>query len=277
MKKVPNVITKRDWRLVVCSDEHCGHFSGLTHSDYQGKFITDSVSKHNKLTEIERELWNFFKTEITILKKEKPIDIFVNNGDFIDGDGYRSGGTELITTDRNFQIQMAKKVVEEINAKTNIIVAGTAYHVGEQEDWEEVLAKELKCKFENHAWLDINGKIFDFKHHIGSSSIPYGRFTPVAREALWSKLWSEANLIPHPVNYIIRSHVHYFSLVDDGSVTAMVTPALQAFGTKFGARRCSGIPTLGFVSFDIKANGSVTMKKHFASLSAQIAKATKFN
>jgi hypothetical protein len=275
--KQPNILIKKSWRFLVCSDEHCGHFSGLTHPDYQGKFITDDLSKHNKLSQIQRELWNFFETEIHTLNKEKKIDIFVNNGDFVDGNGWRSAGTELITTDRHFQIQMAKKVVETVDANTNIIVAGTAYHTGEQEDWEEVLAKEINCKFENHAWIDINGKVFDIKHHIGSSSVPQGRSASVAKEALWAKLWAEAKLIPNPINYLIRSHAHYFSMVDDGDIIAMITPALQAFGSKYGARRCSGIPKIGFISFDIDTKGNVTMRKHFASLPVQVAKATKFN
>jgi len=236
----------------------------------------EDVAKHNKLTAIQKKVWDFFDTEISELRKEKPIDILVNNGDFLDGLGWRSGATELLTTDRNIQIAMCKQIVETVGANTNIIVAGTGYHTGEEEDWEQTLATNLNCKFENHAWLDINGKIFDLKHHCGSSGIPHGRYTPIAKDALWARLWGDAELIPKPVNYVIRSHVHYFSLIDDGSMIAMTTPCLQGFGSKFGARRCSGIPRMGFISFDILANGTVIMKKHFAEIPDQVAKATKF-
>lgn len=275
--KSPNIITRKDYRMVILSDEHCAHLSGLTPPDYQGKFVSDNVAKHNKLTQIERELWHFFASEILALQKDKKIDILVNNGDFMDGTGVKSGGTELITADRNHQITMCKSVIDTVNANHNVIIAGTAYHTGEQEDWEETLAKQIKCKFESHAWLEINKKIFDFKHHIGSSSVPHGRFTPIARDALWARLWGEQALIPRPVHYLIRSHVHYYTSIDDGSMIAMTTPALQAFGTKFGARRCSGIPTVGFVSFDIKTNGTVIMRKHMADIPAQVARATVFN
>jgi len=277
-----NILLRRDYRMVVLSDEHCGHISGLTHPDYQGKFINDEISKHDKLTRNQKEHWNFFETSIRNLQKEKKIDILVNNGDMIDGDGWRSGGTELLTTDRNLQIKMAQKVVETVNASNNVIIAGTGYHTGDKEDWEETLASRLndgkyKCKFENHSWLDINKRVFDIKHHCGSSGVPHGRYTAIAKESIWAKLWGEAELIPKPVHYLIRSHVHYFSMIDDGNIIAMTTPALQGFGSKFGARRCSGIPSVGFISFDIKANGTVLMRKHMADLTSQKAKAIVFN
>lgn len=272
-----NIIKRKDYRLVVLSDEHCGHLSGLTPIDYQGKFVTDTISKHNKLTTIQRENWNIFQNEINILRREKPIDILVNNGDFLDGLGVRSGGTELITTDRTKQIDMCEEIMNTVGADYNVIVSGTPYHTGEQEDWEEELAKRTKSKFESHAWLDINKTIFDFKHFIGSSGTPHTRQAPIAKEALWATLWGEANLVPKPVSYLIRSHVHYFSLIDSGDMIALTTPALQAFGSKFGARKCSGIPRIGFLSFDILASGEVIMRKHFANIISQKAKATIFN
>lgn len=272
----PNLLLKRDWLLLVLSDEHCGHVAGLTHPVFQGKFIHEDTARHNKFVKVEQETWNFFASEIKNLQRIQPIDILVNNGDFLDGTGHRSGGTELITSDRNKQIEICKQIVETVNAKHNLIIAGTAYHTGESEDWEETLSKEIKARFGSHDWLTINGKTFDFKHHIGSSSTPHTRYTPIAKDALWTKLWSEAELIPQKINYIIRSHVHYFSSIDDGKIVALTTPALQSFGSKYGARRCSGIPTIGFISFLIKANGSVIMQKHLANIPSQTAKAMIF-
>lgn len=272
-----NIITRKDYRMVVVSDLHCGHSVGLTHPEFQGKLVSEDIGKRNKLHTIQKSTWDFFSTEIKELQKEKKIDILVSNGDAIDGDGWRSGGTELITTDRNMQVQMAKKAILTVKSEKNIIIAGTPYHTGDKEDFEESLAQQLNAKFENHAWLDINGVIFDIKHHIGSSGIPQGKFSPVARESVWSKLWQEKDLIPKPVSYLIRSHVHYFSLIDDGTLIALTTPAMQAFGSKFGSKICSGIPTIGFISFDIKANKSVIMRKHFVNLTPHKAKATVFN
>ena len=277
MSRRLNLILKRDFRMVVISDLHCGHFSGLTPPDFQGKFIVDDIAKHNKLIGIQKGMWDFFTTEIDQLKRERDIDICVCNGDAIDGSGWRSGGTELITTDRNKQVAMAKAAIEYIGAEDNKIVAGTAYHTGDVEDFEETLAEQVKGKFENHAYLNINNKVFDIRHHIGSSSVPHGRFSPIAKEAVWAKLWSESDLIPKPVHFLIRSHVHYYTYVEDHKMCAMTTPALQGFGSKFGSRRCNGIPTVGFLSFDIKTNGNVIMRKHFADLTLQKAKATIYS
>jgi hypothetical protein len=112
---------------------------------------------------------------------------------------------------------------------------------------------------------------------VGSSSVPQSRQAPIAKEMIWAKLWQEKELIPKPVSYLIRSHIHYFNLLDDGDMTAITTPALQGFGSKFGSKMCSGIPTIGFVSFDILANKTVIMRKHFLNLTTQKAKATLFN
>jgi hypothetical protein len=271
-----NIIKRRDYRMVVLSDEHCGHASGLTPPEFQGKFISEDISKHNKLINNQRCTFNNFSKEIIALKKEQKIDICVNNGDAIDGTGWRSGGTELITTDRTKQVLMAKSILTFVGAEKNIVIAGTGYHTGEQEDFEEILANEVKGKFGSHEFLNINNQGFDFKHHCGSSSVPHGRHTPVAKEAIWNKLWTEAGLIPDKTKYLIRSHVHYYSCIEDDRMVSLTTPALQGFGSKFGSRRCSGIPTIGFLSFDIKANGTIIMRKHFMDLNEQKAKAMIF-
>ena len=266
----PNIITKKDFRLLILSDLHCGHYVGLTHPDFHGKFIINDVAKHNKLVRIEKELWQFFEDEINSIK---PIQICVVNGDAIDGKDERWGGNELITTDRDKQICIAKKAIDHVGANHNVFTFGTPYHTGKEEDWEEVLAREYKAKIGAHEWLDINGRIFDIKHSIGSYSSPLGRFSPLARERVWSALWQERNLTPRS-DFIIRSHVHYFSKIEDSEFTAITTPALQGMGTKFGSRKCSGLIDFGFIHFDIKANGDVTMVKHIAKLESQIASTT---
>jgi len=276
-RKVPNIITRKDYRMLLMSDLHCGHFSGLTPTEFQGKFISENISKHNKLVEVQKSMWSFFREEVKALQKEKKIDICVCNGDAIDGDGWRSGGTELITTDRNKQVKMAKMAIDLVGANHNVIVAGTGYHTGNEEDFEQTLAESVNGKFESHSFLEINKQVFDIKHHCGSSTVPHGRHSPIAKEAIWAKLWSEIDMIPKPIKYLVRSHVHYYSCIQDDRMTALTTPAMQGFGSKFGSRRCSGIPTIGFLSFDIKTNGTITMRKHFADLTTQKARATIFN
>jgi hypothetical protein len=261
-------------RMVVISDIHSGSLMGLTPPEFQTGLINKDISKNNKSAQIQRELWSFYSSEIDSLKKDNPIDILVANGDCIEGDGSRSGGTELICVDRIKQCEIAKEVISYAEAKTYLLTYGTQYHTGaDGEDYEELIAKDLKAKIGSHEWIEIRGNIFDFKHHIGTSNSPIGRYTPLAKEAIWNKLWSERQLIPSGVNnkqFIIRSHVHYFSMISDGDFTALTTPCLQGFGTKYGARRCSGVIDIGFLHFDIDKSGNVSMHKHFAKIKSQV-------
>lgn len=282
MNKDINIMKKKNFKMVVISDLHCGHFSGLTHPEFQNKFTTENIGKRNKLKTIQSEIYNFFNREITNIKRKGKIDILVSNGDIIDGIGAKSGGTELLTTDRLQQVKMAERIIKDIKADYNLIIAGTPYHTGDTEDYEEILSElliehNMNSKFGSHEWLTINGKTFDFKHFTGSSSTPHSRSTALNKEIIWTSLWEEKDLIPSPVDYIIRSHVHYYMAVDDGDCIAMSTPALQGFGSKFGSRKCSGIPRIGFLSFEIEPNGKVHIHKHFANLVTHKAKATIFN
>lgn len=272
-----NIIRKKDYRIVCLSDEHTGHLVGLTPPEWQGKFVSDTVSKHNKLTNIQRETWSIFENTINELKAEKPIDILVNNGDLIDGDGRKSGGTELLSTDRTVQIDMAQEIIDLVDADYTVIVAGTPYHTGDSEQFEEEFAKRNKFKFESHCWLDVNKRIFDFKHYIGSSGTPQSRTSAVSKETVWASLWAQKGLVPGPVHYLVRSHVHYFACADDGDTVALTTPSLQGMGSRFGSQKCSGLVRQGFISWDVFANGEVIMNKHFFNIVSQKAKATIFN
>lgn len=241
-------------RVLLAGDLHCGHRVGLTPPGWQLRPIEDEP-KRMKWLKIQQECWKWFAKTINRLK---PIEIAVWNGDLIDGTGHRSGGTELICTDRNQQIEMALKAIRFVGAQTNIIVAGTPYHSGEQEDMEELIAAELHCKFGSHEWLDINGVCFDVKHFIGASSIPHGRLTALSRDSLWNSLWAEAGDTPK-ADYIVRSHVHYttggWDFTAGKRVDFFTLPALQAMGTKYGARKCSGKVNFGFHTFDIGKEG----------------------
>ena len=182
----------------------------------------------------------------------------------------------MITTARTVQIDMLHSVFDLVDADYNVVVAGTPSHTGDAEQYEEEFAKRNKFKFESHCWLDVNKRLFDFKHHIGSSGSPSGRTGAISRETVWADLWAQRDLIPGRVDYLIRSHVHYFSLCDNGDTIAMTTPSLQGMGSRFGSQKCSGLVRQGFISWDVFANGDVIMNKHFFNIVSQKAKATVF-
>jgi hypothetical protein len=245
-------------RAVVISDPHCGHQVGLTHPDFDAR-PQNSRSDAYRLWKLRRACWNFVSDKAAELQ---PIDLLIVNGDCIDGKGDKSGATELITADRDEQCDMAVAAIEQFNAGAIVMSYGTAYHTGVREDHENKIAKQVKAlKIGSHDWVDVNGLIFDYRHHVGSSVIPHGRHTAIARERLWAVLWAERGEYPRS-DVLIRSHVHYHAYCGGDDWLAMTTPALQAYGSKFGARRASGVVDYGFVSFDVVNRESYSWRNH---------------
>lgn len=230
-------------RVVVISDTHCGHQYGLT----PPKWWDDADTPQGK---IQRAMWTWFESRVS---ECGPYDSAIYNGDLIDGKGQSSGGTELITSDRKKQCDMAREVIELVDAHKNHIIYGTPYHTGKEEDWEAVLADSVDADISNHEWYEYCGVVLDCKHKVSGSIIPHGRYTGPARDALWNTLWAEKQLQPKS-DIIIRSHVHYHVFLGDGSRLVMTTPCLQA-KSKYGAKNFSGTITLGFVIIEINNGG----------------------
>jgi len=258
-------------RVVTISDLHCGHESGLTPPGWQTKG-TIHTGKRNKLNAISKEIWGWYERKIQELK---PIHCLIVNGDCIDGPGKKSGGTEQITTDMEEQCKMAEVAIKKAEAEHIVITYGTAYHTGQAEDWENILAFNVKAdKIGSHEWIDVEGVVFDCKHHVGSSSIPHGRQTAISKEHLWAQLWQAHDLQPKGA-VILRSHVHYYGYCGGEDWIAFTTPPLQGMGSKFGARRCSGLVDVGLLNFDCEG-GEFSWQAHIAKLAKQKAQALRF-
>ena len=264
-------------RIIVISDTHCGHNTGLTPPAWQYNAPHKSTTKRKKWGKIQRELWGTFKT---MLKKFEPYDMMLDVGDMIDGKGHRSGGTELITPDMEEQADIAVACRDEVRLHANkgfkiYGVYGTPYHVGEAEDFENIVAKRAGYEsIGSHEWLDVNGCVIDMKHKVGSSGIPHGRFTAIAKEKLWNGLWAEHEGQPKS-NIILRGHVHYSAFCGQPGWLAMTLPALQGAGTKYGGRQCSGIVHFGITVIDIDKKGGFDWHTEVAVVESQKAKAIK--
>ena len=243
-------------RMVVISDLHCGHRVGLTPPKWQ-------QNDDNKYAKVQKSVWKFFTEQ---LEKIKPIDIVVINGDAIDGQGKKSGGTEHITTDRNEQVDMANECIQQIGAPKIYMTYGTGYHTGNEEDFESILATQISSRIKSHLQLDVNGLIFDFKHKVGSSTVPYSRATAIGKEQIWNLVWAESKGMPIS-DVIVRSHVHYYDLSKRNGKTMVTTPALQGYGSKYGSRLCSGTIDIGFLSFDVTDRDDWEMTEHLVDLS----------
>jgi len=234
-------------RTLVIADPHCGSEVGLTPPDYEVAVDGDA-----DIRVLQREMWRNYTEMIDALK---PIDIAILLGDGIEGKAERDGGKGLITANRNTQVDMCAEVVLRTGAKKKLILGGTRYHTGKDEDYEKQLADKVGADFSLHEFVRINGVNFDLKHHISGSSIPHGRFTALAREKLWSQLWAERKQQPK-ADVLLRAHVHYFVYCGGAGWLAVIVPPLQAGRTRYGARRMSGTVDWGLVYFDVYEDGS---------------------
>lgn len=252
---------RKNKTIVVAPDMHCGHKYGLTPPKY--------FSSDKELRAKQREQWGWFANEVSNIGK---IDCLIVNGDAIDGKGSKSGGTELITTDRVEQCKIAAECLGEFDTREIIIVRGTPYHTGKDEDFEDVLGQMVKASgVYNRLWLDVNGVVFDIRHHTSGSSVPASRGRSIAKTHMWNELWAAHDMQPR-ADIIVRSHVHYYSECGGSDWWGCTTPALQGVGSKFGELRCEGIVDFGLLSFKVKRNGMWSRRLHIARLEKQKAK-----
>jgi predicted phosphodiesterase len=245
----------RSKSVVAVSDFHCGAYTGLTPPDWQSSPNTD-VGKHQRIC------WDFYSHHIP-----KNADVLLVVGDAIDGKGQRSGGTELKVSDRREQCEMALACLLEAKPKKVVLVHGTPYHTGTEEDWESVLtdkvaARRIDATIGSHKSVDVNGLIFDIKHKVGSSQVPHGRHTAISRERLSNQLWAEKGQRPK-ADIILRGHVHYFNYCGGLEWLAATMPALQDLGCKYGSRQCSGLIDFGFLQFQVDAQKSPKQKPEY--------------
>lgn len=255
-------MSKKKKRILVISDLHAGHLVGFTPPSWHDMLPESAFPPRVKLAEFRELAYNKF---CKIVKQLQPIDYLFINGDCVDGTGSKSGGTELLTTDINKQCDMVIEAIKQIKAKRIVMTYGTPYHCG-LVDSEDMIAREVKAvKIGGHEWVDVNGLVFDLKHKVGSSSIPHGRFTAIAKEKLWNLLWAEREESPKS-HIIIRSHVHYHNFCGSNDWLSLTTPALQGPGSKYGTRQCSGTVDFGVVHFDVNPSGSYSWQAHIIKL-----------
>lgn len=236
--------------LLVVSDFHCGHAVGLTPPAHNPRKETDVLSEYRDA------LYTWFLREVKALGK---IDLCVFNGDAIDGDGRKSGGTELITIDPQAQAQMAIDALKSIGAKKYLMTYGTPYHTGETTDYEDIVARDIGCDIGSTQDVEVEGVTFNFKHKVGGSQIPHGRATAIMREKLWVDMWAMRGEFPQ-AQVVVRSHVHYHVYAGTNDYLAMVTPALQGYGSKYGTRQVSGTVDFGFVVFQVDSKGRMSWR-----------------
>jgi hypothetical protein len=256
-------------KIVAMGDQHAGHRVGLTPLSYDRKPKLENVSQRYKNNvarwyQPRRELWNEY---VGFTESIGQPDILIVNGDCVDGKGKKSGGTELIEPDIGIQIDIAVAGIQKWNAKQIFMTYGTGYHTGNDHDYEDEIAERVGATIKSHLYLDIDGVVFDVKHHPASgSNIPHTRKGPML-DWLWNLVKSGRDEVPK-ADVIIRNHLHWYQHTGNTDYLAIQMPALQGAGSKFGGRRCNGTVDFGVVSFEVE-DGEVDFTPHIVQVKSQ--------
>jgi hypothetical protein len=255
-------------RVLFWADGHCGSNVGLTPPYKQLKILPNPETTEDKISNkwaiAQKECWEWYINTLELLK---PIDKCFILGDAIDGDGSRSGATELITADRKVQAVMATKCIREVDADYYSMVFGTPYHCGTDEDFEIDIAKNLGCKIGGHEWENVNGCTFDLKHKQSNCINPA---TSLFNDIRDNREWAGVKEQPK-ADVLVRAHTHRFCITKLEGVIGISLPALQAYGTKFGARQCSRKVQFGLVAVDVWPDGEIVEHIHIARLASHSA------
>lgn len=266
---------KRSLRVALIADMHCGHVAGLTPPGWQLRPTEPDGAmsgKREKWVALERALWARYRA---LVAKIGPVDLLIVVGDCIDGRGPKTGGTELITTDRNQQVEMAVRCIEEWRAGKIVMVYGTDYHVGEYENYEDAIHDKIKAdKIGAHEWVDVRGLVLDVKHHVSSSSVPHTQGTAISRDALWNAIWAARQEQPQ-ADMIVRAHIHSYFRFETALWSGLTMPALQGMGCRFGQRRCSRTVDWGLVWMDVRGKHDYDFHPEIVRFEEQQAKAIK--
>jgi hypothetical protein len=239
-------------RIVFGADMQCGSRVGLTPPKWQ-------YSKPDKYSVIREELWNQYTS---ILDELKPIHCYCHNGDAIEGSGWKQGSTDVLTTDRLEQVEMATEAIKYTEAKHIVLTRGTFYHVGSKENWEDILAQKVKArKISDEEFININGLLFNVKHTISRANVPHTKGYHISKARLWQILWSLKGQQPLcPI--VLRAHVHYFFFCGEDNWLGINQPALCGLGSKYGGRIPSETVDWGLIWFDVEDENNWSWDRH---------------
>jgi hypothetical protein len=170
----------------------------------------------------------------------------------------------LWTTNLDVQVQSAVELLKMVKAKTYALTMGSGYHVGENMCLDEVVATRLEPFAKSHFSADLalndeeEGVRIHCAHYIGvsTSSWQYPS-TPLAKELVMALLNEKEYGV---FDVLVRSHAHYYCMVELGSHFAVITPAWQLrtpYEVKIGL---SMLPQIGYVFMEVQ-HGKIWKEK----------------
>jgi hypothetical protein len=248
--------------LVVLSDIHVGSKYAIAPPNAAiSQPSDDEDTAFLKLNRIQRDLYNEY---VALTKKWAHPDILVINGEPIDGTNYHSPN-DLWTTNVIDQMRACKTLIDMWHAKTIYVTRGSDYHVSltgqplEEFFGEMVGAKKVANKYASEILnLKVNGKVFNFAHHISISTVFHYKSTPLARELMLMKL-NASHFFPRGVqaDVVVRSHAHYFWVIQTSGQLGMITPCWKIEDWYMKKKGAGSVGDIGAVRFRIEKDGTI--------------------
>jgi hypothetical protein len=267
--------------IVAISDLHVGSSTGLCPA---AGIAGPDGTKHmpSKFQEFLWECWtHFFKTEFERICKKVKKTVLVVNGDLVDGSHHNT--INLMTNSIQCQERAAADLLKEVAGKFSrvYVVRGTEAHVQPGAQSDERIGELIGAEKDEggdysrwQLWLDGSGVLFQFAHHIGTtSSAAYESSAPM-RE-LVAGLVEAAQWGSKLPQVMVRSHRHRFIPVaipsESGRIQIVITPAWQLrtpFVERIDRMR---LPHIGGVFFIVEDNECQVKEKLYRLPLPQVA------
>jgi len=258
--------------IIAVSDLHIGSHSGL--SDEKGIALDNgSMQLPSKLQLYTWRCWrhfwdDFVRKELKGIKDKDTTVVF--NGDVVDGNHHQVVDiVPNVMTQERAAIQILRPIA---NKYRTFIVRGTEAHGSIGEQSTERIAEAINCEVDElgnnsvwQLWLDVEGVVFQFAHHIGTtSSAAYETSAPM-RELVAALVecsqWGQ--VLP---DVFVRSHRHRYIPVSipregDRDIQLIVTPAWQLRTPHVEKIDRMRLPHIGGVIFIVEDGRCQVIKK----------------
>jgi predicted phosphodiesterase len=186
------------------------------------------------------------------------VDAVIVNGDLCDGSQRKSAGKYVVSNDLGVQIRVCQHLLHMLPCNTFYITKGSEYHNQEDRPLDECVADVLRQNDDNSVQygdellIKVGGKTIHTSHNISVSTSAWQyRTTPLARDLMLMALSSKESEYGD-VDWVLRSHAHYFALTKLGHMGGCITPGWQN-KTPFAVMHdILGTPDIGYVVLEIE-------------------------
>lgn len=265
--------------VIIVGDMHVGHYYALG-------------SPLKKLQKVN-QFWISARDQ---LLKERA-NVFVINGEPIDGDQPRQLGGELWVSDMGEQMQIANDYISHFKMDSIGLTRGSNYHSTRgNTNFESILAKYLTVapildyapygkkpnlykrasesirerdpiahrnytRIEDILQFRVNERVFNFIHHTGVATnfatLPSSIAQQILKNLIVTGKLWKQKDAP---TFTVRSHTHQFVFVEYGNTCGWVNPAWQIF-SMYTLQKSMAAASIGMVEVVIESNGKYLINK----------------